>query len=193
LFGLVTLGALFFTHNPSSSLIDSAGFALLPPDYEAGWAHGFADIGSLPVLLTGVVVLFVAAGRARDWPRAIACASAPLLAVVLVDEIAKPLVNRHVSIYGGVSYPSGTLTVVSALVTGAVLIVPRRMKTPIALLGTAILIGTSAAVVVLRWHFPTDALGGICTGVGAVFLLDGLLHRSCVRSLARRVARHPPA
>ncbi|HEX4245680.1 MAG TPA: hypothetical protein VHY77_08940 [Acidimicrobiales bacterium] len=37
-------------------------------------------------------------------------------------------------------------------------------------------VGISAAVVVLRWHYPTDALGGACVGIGAVFFLDGLAH-----------------
>ncbi len=37
-------------------------------------------------------------------------------------------------------------------------------------------IGVSMAVVVLRWHYPTDALGGIGVGVGSVLVVDGLLH-----------------
>jgi membrane-associated phospholipid phosphatase len=31
-------------------------------------------------------------------------------------------------------------------------------------------------VVVLRWHYPTDALGGIAVGAGAVLLIDSLVH-----------------
>jgi membrane-associated phospholipid phosphatase len=28
----------------------------------------------------------------------------------------------------------------------------------------------------MRWHYPTDAAGGIGVGVGTVLLLDGLAH-----------------
>jgi membrane-associated phospholipid phosphatase len=29
---------------------------------------------------------------------------------------------------------------------------------------------------VLRWHYPTDALGGIGVGLGSVLVVDGLAH-----------------
>ena len=31
-------------------------------------------------------------------------------------------------------------------------------------------------MLVLRWHYPTDVLGGICVGGGAVFVIDSLAH-----------------
>lgn len=191
LLGLAALGALFFLIRPSPTPLDAAGFALLPFNYQSVWAHDVTHIGSLPALATGVVLLF-AAGLARDWPRAIACASAPVAAVLVVEEFLKPLVDRHVNIYGGPSYPSGTVTAAAALATGAVLVAPRVLKVPIALLGTAMVSVTCVAVVLLRYHMPTDALGGICTGAGSVLLLDGLLHLSCVRSRMRSLGRRQP-
>lgn len=80
---------------------------------------------------------------------------------------------------------------VAALATGAFLVVPNVLKVPTALLGTGVVATTCAAVIVLRWHFPTDALGGICTGGGTVLLADGLLHLSWVGRFMRRVRRPP--
>jgi membrane-associated phospholipid phosphatase len=36
--------------------------------------------------------------------------------------------------------------------------------------------GVGAAVLVLRWHYPTDVLGGVWVGSGAVFFIDALAH-----------------
>jgi membrane-associated phospholipid phosphatase len=191
LLALATLGALLFHIRPSPTPLDVVGFALLPFNYQSGWAHDVTHIGSLPALVIGVVLLF-AAGLPRDWRRAIACASAPVVAVLLVEEIAKPLVDRHVNIYGGPSYPSGTVAAAAALATAAVLVAPRVLKVPTALLGTAVVAASCIAVVVLRYHFPTDALGGICTGAGTVLLVDGLLQLSPARSLRGRPERQLP-
>jgi membrane-associated phospholipid phosphatase len=32
------------------------------------------------------------------------------------------------------------------------------------------------AVIALRWHYPSDALGGLVLGVAVVVFVDGLLH-----------------
>lgn len=191
LLGLATLGGLFFRYRPSFTPLDALGFALLPFDYRSGWAHDVTHIASLPALVTGAVLLF-AAGLTRGWPRAVACGSAPVAAVFVVEEIAKPLVNRQVNIYGGPSYPSGTVTVAAAFATGALLIVPRGLKVPAALVGAATVVATCAAVVVLRYHAPTDALAGMCTGAGTVLLVSGLLDLSRVLSLTRHLDRQSP-
>lgn len=190
--GLAALGGLLFLYRPSYTPLDTVGFALLPFDYGSAWAHDVTHIASLPGLVTGVVLL-LAGGVTRGWRRALACASAPVVAVFVVEQIAKPLVHRHVNIYGGPSYPSGTVTVAAAFATGALLIVPRSLKVPTALIGAALVVATCAAVVVLRYHAPTDALGGICTGAGTALLVDALMHLSCVPALKRHVGRQPPA
>jgi membrane-associated phospholipid phosphatase len=59
-----------------------------------------------------------------------------------------------------------------------------------AAVGLAATIGTSVAVIVLRWHHPTDALGGIAVGIGAVLVLDGILHVPWAIASAFRGSRH---
>jgi membrane-associated phospholipid phosphatase len=125
-------------------------------------------------VLIGVVVLLVV-GLTQDWVRAMVCAVAPIGAVLVVDQVSKPLIGRHIGAAVG-SYPSGTVTAVAALATGAVLVTPRVLRAVTAILAAALVVGISAAVVVLRWHYPTDALGGACVGIGAVLFLDAVAH-----------------
>jgi membrane-associated phospholipid phosphatase len=175
LLGAATLAGLFFVRRPWPNRLDTFGFTVLPADYSAGWAHELTHFGSVTALVVGAIVVF-AVGATRDWVRGLACAVGPLLAVLIVQEVAKPLVDRHVNAFGGASYPSGTVTAVTALATAAVLVTPRLLRWLTAAGGVLFVGATCAAVVVLRWHFPTDALGGICVGAGAVLLVDALFH-----------------
>ncbi len=43
-------------------------------------------------------------------------------------------------------------------------------------MGTLATVAMAVAVTGLRWHYPTDALGGALLGVGIVLLVDGLAH-----------------
>jgi len=53
---------------------------------------------------------------------------------------------------------------------------PVRVRPLLALVGAVATVGVSVAVIVLRWHYPTDVLGGMAVGVGAVLTLDALAH-----------------
>jgi membrane-associated phospholipid phosphatase len=172
---LAALAGLAFVRRPWPNRLDVEGFRFLPADFDARWAHDLANVGSLTVLIVGAGVLLVV-GVARDWVRGVACAVAPMAAVLVVQEVAKPLVDRHLGATGGASYPSGTVTAVTALATAAVLVAPRLLRAIAALVGGVVVAGTCVAVVVLRWHYPTDALGGVLVGAGAVLFLDALLH-----------------
>ncbi|HWF22898.1 MAG TPA: phosphatase PAP2 family protein [Acidimicrobiales bacterium] len=174
LLAVAGLAGLFFVRRPWPNHLDTSGYRLLPADYGARWAHDLTQVGSLSGVLIGIVVLVVVA-LTQDWVRAVVCAVAPLGAVLVVDQVAKPLIGRQIAGVVG-SYPSGTVTAVSALAAAAVLVSPRVFRAVTAVLAAALVVGICAAVVVLRWHYPTDALGGACVGIGAVLFLDGLAH-----------------
>jgi membrane-associated phospholipid phosphatase len=174
LLAVAGLAGLFFIRRPWPNHIDASGYRLLPADEGARWAHDLTQIGSLSGVLIGVVVLVVVA-LTQDWVRAVVCAVAPIGAVLVVDQVAKPLIGRQIEGVVG-SYPSGTVTAVSALAAAAVLVTPRVFRAVTAVLAAALVVGICAAVVVLRWHYPTDAMGGACVGIGAVLFLDGLAH-----------------
>ena len=175
LLGLSALAGYAFVHRPWPNRLDVWGYRAFPADSASRWAHDLVTLGSLTALVAGVVIVF-AIGLLRDWVRAIACASAPLVAVLVVQDLAKPLVGRHIGIAGGTSYPSGTVAAVAALATAFTLVMPRLLRPAMAVVAAVATIGVSMAVVVLRWHYPTDALGGIGVGVGSVLVVDGLLH-----------------
>lgn len=174
LLGIAALAGFAFVHRPWPNRLDTWGDRLLPADLSSHWAHDFVTLGSVTVLIAGVVLVFFI-GILRDWVRAIACATAPVIAVLIVQEIAKPLVDRQSFVTGALSYPSGTVAAVAALATALILVVPAKARFPVTVLGLLAIVGTGAAVIVLRWHYPTDALGGVAVGVGSVLVVDGLL------------------
>jgi membrane-associated phospholipid phosphatase len=175
LLGAAALAGLVFVHRPWPNRLDVWGDAALPASPSARWAQDLAHLGSLSALVVGVAAVFVI-GIWRDWVRAFACAAAPLAAVLVVQDVAKPLVGRHLGLAGPTSYPSGTVAAVAALAVAATLVVPALLRPLVAAVGMAAVVGVAAAVVVLRWHYPTDALGGMAVGAGAVLLVDALAH-----------------
>jgi membrane-associated phospholipid phosphatase len=186
LLALATLAGIVFVRHPWPNRLDRFGYRLLPASIHSHVAHDVASLGSMTALIVGVIVVFFI-GIRRDWVRAIACATAPVIAVLIVQEIAKPLVDRHIG--GGLSYPSGTVAAVAALATALTLVMPPKLRLPVAVLGLLAVLGAGAAVIVLRWHYPTDALGGIGVGMGSVLLIDALLHAPWVIPTALRSLR----
>jgi membrane-associated phospholipid phosphatase len=186
--GTAALGGLIFVHRPWPNRLDAWGYRALPAASHSEWARDFAKLGSLRVLVIGVIVVFVI-GLFRDWIRAVACAVAPVIAVLIVQDLAKPLVDRHIGLSGVSSYPSGTVAAVAALSTAVTLVMPTLLRPLIALLGAVATVGVCAAVIVLRWHYPTDTLGGIGVGVGAVLVVDAVMHLPWVIAAAFRRAR----
>jgi membrane-associated phospholipid phosphatase len=174
LLGGAAVAGLLFVRRPWPNRLDAWGSRVLPANLHAQWAHAFVALGSLTALLLGVLGVFVI-GILGDRVRAVAGAAAPVLAVLIVQDIAKPLVDRH-TLSGGLSYPSGTVAAVAALATAFTLVVPRRARFPVGLLGCLATAGTGAAVIVLQWHYATDALGGAAVGIGSVLVVDALLH-----------------
>ncbi len=188
LLGTAALGGLIFVHRPWPNRLDAWGYQALPAAFHSRWALDFAKLGSLTVLVVGVIVVFII-GMLRDWVRAVACAAAPVIAVLIVQDLAKPLVDRHIGITGASSYPSGTVAAVAALSTAATLVMPKLLRPLVALVGAVATVGVCAAVIVLRWHYPTDTLGGIGVGAGAVLVVDAVFHLPWAIAAAFRPVR----
>ena len=174
LLGAAALAGLLLARRPGPSRVDAAGFFFVPSDPSSRLANELVKIGSLPVLLAGIGLIF-AVTIFRDWVRSLACAVSPISAVEIVEHIAKPMVGREMGA-GSFTYPSGTVTAVAALAVAAFLVSPRLLRPLSAVAGVLVVAGVSWAVLVLRWHYPTDVLGGIWVSCGAVFLVDSLAH-----------------
>lgn len=179
LFGVCCLGAaavagLLLAKRPGPNRVDAAGYFIVPSDPHSHLANELVRIGSLPVLVVGVLTIF-AVTVSRDWVRALACSLSPILAVEVVEHVAKPMVGREIGA-GNFTYPSGTVAVVAALAAAVFLVAPRLVRPASLVLGTLVVLSVGWAVLVLRWHYPTDVIGGAWVGVGAVFSVDALAH-----------------
>jgi membrane-associated phospholipid phosphatase len=161
-------------HHHGNNRIDVWGYQFFPADLRSPLAKDVVELGSAVALVVGVVLVFAAA-IFRDRVRALACAVAPIVAVTVVDPVLKHLVHRYIAI-GELTYPSGTVTVTAALAASVYLVSPKVLRPVSAVVAGGAVMAVSGAVLVLRWHFATDVLGGICVGAGTVFLFDGVAH-----------------
>jgi membrane-associated phospholipid phosphatase len=194
LLGVAALGGLLLIRRPWANSIDVAGINAVPSNPNGLLYHRIADIGSLPFLLGGIA-LAIALSIWRDFPRAVACAVGPVAAVLITEHIAKPYVGRHLHFGGGNSYPSGTVTAAAALVTVITLAVPLFLRPLAGVAALGVIGAVGVAVVGMGWHYPTDAFGGACVGVGVVLTLDAIAHvpRSwSVERHRRLMEREPP-
>jgi membrane-associated phospholipid phosphatase len=72
-------------------------------------------------------------------------------------------------------------------VTAIVLVTRGRARLAAIVIGSAAVLFEAVALVAFRWHYLTDALGGIVLGVGCVLFVDAVLHR-LARARRRRRA-----
>jgi membrane-associated phospholipid phosphatase len=184
LVGVTLVAGVVFHRHPGATSLDHFGFHVLTPvQHSSSPFEKIADLGDLPVLLVGSVVASLVALR-RDRRRAVACLLGPLLAVVLADWVLKPLIARRY--FGVLTYPSGSMTAIAALAMAWVLAVSGWLRWVVAVIGVSVVVAVFVAVIALRWHYPTDAIGGATFGIGMVLLTDGILHSSTLtRSLLR--------
>jgi membrane-associated phospholipid phosphatase len=137
-------------------------------------------LGSPAFFAVVVVALAVWAMARRSWPALIACATVPG-AVVIVEQILKPLVDRrYVWVAGELYYPSGTAAGVAAWTTltwllAVPLIRQPRMKVILAVALGLLTALTAVSVVSAEKHFPFDAIGGVAAGMGVVLACAALI------------------
>ncbi len=142
----------------------------LVPGGGGGWFTRVTWLRYPAVTLAGSALAAAAVFR-RDRYRAAACLVGPAVALITSELLVKPAVGRTL---GGVySYPSGSTVGAAALATVAVLAVPPRWRPATVVVAALFGLWMSVAVVLLHWHYPTDALAGLAYGTGVVLLADG--------------------
>jgi membrane-associated phospholipid phosphatase len=176
--GWSVLAGIAVARYPGPNALDRWAFDSLAPSLHSTVLTRITELGSLPAVAVGSVgAALVVVGRDR-W-RAAVCLVGPLAATAAVEWVAKPVVGRHFE--GVLTFPSGTVTAVASLAVAWALALPGRYRWIAVVLGTVVVVATSVAVVGLRWHYASDALGGAAFGVGSMLAVDGLLHRLPVR------------
>jgi membrane-associated phospholipid phosphatase len=180
LVGLVTTGVLSHVL-PAAQARDTAsldGFASLQRTGIDGLLNRIAHLAdTTPYLLLSLTVAAVALGRGR--PRLATAVLLVLIVAPVTSEILKHLTATpriqsliRANEVGLGSWPSGHATGAMALALCAVLVVPQRMRTAVAIAGGLFAIAVGYAVVALVWHFPSDTVGGFL--VAAMWALLGV-------------------
>lgn len=127
----------------------------------------------------------VATALARRRVRVAVAIGAILLGANVTSQLLKPLLAQPRGAlfpYGPSlgSWPSGHATAAMALALCCVLAAPARVRPIVASLGAAFAVAVSYSFLSLKWHFPSDVLGGFLVagiwtllGAAAVLVSDG--------------------
>jgi membrane-associated phospholipid phosphatase len=151
------------------------GFTTLDTGLLRGAVWGFVLIGGVFPLALGLIGLYYLAGRWGRRREAIA-ATVVVVAANVTTEILKlalahpriqPILGPHQ--VNAASFPSGHATSVMSMAIAALLVVPPRWRAVTATGGAALVFGVTFSVLVLRWHFPSDVLGGLLVATGYGF------------------------
>ncbi len=115
-------------------------------------------VGLATVALVGLAMLW------REWVLALVGFLAPVACFVIIEYVAKPVINESIP-FGGRAYPSGHAAGVAAVVVSGLVLVYRRWGGLAALLlapvAVAAVVTVGLGVLALRFHhYPTDVLGG---------------------------------
>jgi MYXO-CTERM domain-containing protein len=144
-----------------------AGFVALSSRRLDGLASFIAhSVDPTPYALAGLALVAIALIR-RRWLLA-GVVPLTMVGAAATTELLKPIVGhlRYSDWFGphqqiaAASWPSGHATAAMTLVLCAVLVVPAAARPLVAVLGCAFAIGVSYSILMLRWHFPSDVLGG---------------------------------
>ena len=134
------------------------------------------------ILLVGLLVLLAALKRLRDALFVVAA----VVGVALLEPLLKSAFERQPPADAeGFSFPSGSamasMTIVAAV---ALLAWPTRARWLVLVGGAALVCAFGAAIVILRWHYPSDVLAGWCVALVWVSALSLLRDRTIVRNLS---------
>lgn len=160
-------------------------FARLATPRATPWEGVVASIVDTgPAILLGIVLIAVALARRRIRLAVLvavvpagACATTEAIkALYRVPRYSTMLVPHRFAAH---AWPSGHSTAIMSMVLCAVIVAPRHLRTVIATLGALLALGVSFSLLALKWHFPSDVVGGYlmagtwtCFGVAALRAID---------------------
>jgi membrane-associated phospholipid phosphatase len=171
LFAVVLLGGAYVHFEPNHNIVDRLGFAVIPDQWsQPFWQH----VDNLGTPLAAAVGALVSAAWVfgRDRRRAVTCLVTPLAAVILCENVIKPLAGRQLS--GNYDYPSGHVTAASAMLAVLVLATPGRWRWVTGCLSAGLAALVAVAVVASRVHYPSDAVAGLLLTPAVLLLVDGV-------------------
>lgn len=182
---LVALSLLVWGHGTRPPRIDGRTTGLLYGhlgDRRHRLSAVFVDLGSPRGVLIEAVLVAVAAWSRGRRLRELAVLATCLLTAVEVEVLLKPFVGRHAPSHASAFlFPSGHVAgVTSVALAGWLLLAGGRSGATRQVVGGAAVLGligvVGVAVIILQFHFLTDAVGGalvaLITTLGLATLLD---------------------
>jgi len=173
LLGTEFLGGTILALSPGQNGLDSWGFSVFSSRLQDVFLRAVSDLGLAPVT-AGFALAAAAWIWRRDRRRTLACLAGPALAIGLA-ELLKLVVGRRFD--GALCWPSGTAAAVAAVATAIVLVTRGRVRVVAIVVGSAVVMLEVVALVAFRWHYLSDALGGVVLGIGCILFVDAVLHR----------------
>jgi undecaprenyl-diphosphatase len=142
------------------------------------------------VLLLGLLLLLAVRKRFRDA----LFVTAAVAGVAIFEPLFKGAFERQPpGDAEGFSFPSGSaMASMTIVATVVVLVWPTRARWLVVLAGAAFVFAFGAAIVILRWHYPSDVIAGWCVALVWVSALS-LLGRSTPIGGTSPVGRHEVA
>jgi membrane-associated phospholipid phosphatase len=136
-----------------------------------------------PSVGAAVVISVVFSITKRALPRVAIYAAFAALAFLVSEHVAKPIVQRIY--YGELTFPSGSVTAVSATALGMWLalypFLGRRGRVVTLLVGSCWTLLTAIAVVGALWHTPLDDLGSVLLSIGVVTVCAAVFEQATTR------------
>jgi membrane-associated phospholipid phosphatase len=158
----------------------------------------------LTTISVGSLVLAVAllVGQALVRRRTVLAlvAAAVIVGSIVTTEILKDVLLRRPDLIGlapfSNTFPSGHATIALGIGVAATLVVPPRLRRPIAFLAVAYAVAVGVALLAAGWHRPSDIAGGyfvVTAWAAAAALLAETLDRDAFRHEWEEWPRHPGA
>ena len=177
---LITLGSLVSGHRRPGKLDGTLSRGI---DDLVGRRSRLAEVLVTPtdtLVVLALLVLLVAVGLIlHRWEVAILAVAGPGIAVTIAELVLKPLFDRR--IHGGLSYPSGHMVAAVSALTVALLVVTAGarwwLRLVIAPVWAALVVVLMTGLVAMDYHYPTDAIGGLCLSLGVILPLALLADR----------------
>lgn len=143
-------------------------------------ARGIVNLGDpLPLLLMLALAVGIALWRRRPLDAlaaVIVVAGANLttqaLKVVLAHPRFQPVLGEHQ--LSAIAFPSGHATAAASIAIAFAFVAPPRLRPAVLAAGACLVAAVGCSVLVLRWHFPSDVLGGVLVASGWGFAVLAL-------------------
>ncbi len=157
-------------------------FGRLYADPEAvGLAGGALASVSLPAAALATIGLaalgLVRGGFGLAVAVAIVIVGPNLTSQVLDGLLERPNLLGTAAYATGNSFPSGHVTLAASLGLACVLVVPRRLRTPLALLAAALVAAVGVSTVTAGWHRLGDVVGAILIALAWACIVTAVLVR----------------